>query len=141
MDKKEIAYLQYLILLNYDTISDYNEDIEDFEQRDLEVFYKNYPEMRVIPFKTMLNLQRYFNDEELCAGWCWTATPEGLIKFLEQNGETDERQKNLKFQLQEKDKYIKEVIKANKSTYDRMHNRIKKLQQQVEKLKGDKKWK
>lgn len=83
VNMKKIFYLSYLIIANYDDIMLYNDCVvEDFEQEDMNNFYKKYPNLKIIPFNVMLYLQRYYNSEMLSAGWCGTANPDNLIKFL-----------------------------------------------------------
>lgn len=96
MNIKKIFYLQYLISLNHNDIMLYDDYIvEDFEQEDMDNFYKEYPELKIIPFNTMLYLQRYYNSEMLSAGWCGATSPNNLIKFLERLGNKDGRKKNV----------------------------------------------
>lgn len=90
VNMKKIFYLSYLIITNYDDIMLYNDwMIEDYEQEDMDNFYERYPNLKIIPFNVMLYLQRYYNSEVLNAGWCTTANPDALIKFLKKMQEVN----------------------------------------------------
>lgn len=90
VNMKKIFYLSYLIITNYDDIMLYNDwVIEDYEQEDMDNFYERYPNLKIIPFNVMLYLQRYYNSEMLSAGWCGTANPDALIKFLKRMQEVN----------------------------------------------------
>lgn len=90
VNMKKIFYLSYLIIANYDDIMLYNDwIIEDYEQEDMDNFYEKYPNLKIIPFNVMLYLQRYYNSEVLNAGWCTTANPDALIKFLKKMQEVN----------------------------------------------------
>nr|DAT76238.1 MAG TPA: hypothetical protein [Caudoviricetes sp.] len=57
--------------------------LEDYEEEDMDRFYKDYPYCKIIPYRIMLEIQRFYNDAELSAGWCGVYSPQLLITCLE----------------------------------------------------------
>ena len=94
MTEKEI--LQELIGLIYDCseceyfdFKYYNYDatsvlgmMEDYEIEDMENFLKKYPYMKCIPYGLLYEMQRDYNSDVLCAGWCGCCSPERLVEFM-----------------------------------------------------------
>ena len=88
MKKEEVALLQDLIDISIKKIINYySRDIEIYEKEDMKKYLKEYPELKVIDYKIMLYLQRWYNDERLSAGWCGCTRPENLIEFLKSDFE------------------------------------------------------
>ena len=57
-------------------------DMEEYEIEDMDEFIEKYPYMNSIPYGIVYAMQKYYNAEYLCAGWCGCATPETLIKVF-----------------------------------------------------------
>lgn len=57
--------------------------LEDYEEEDMDRFYKEYPYCKIIPYRIMLEAQRFYNGQELDAIWCNAYDPESLIECFE----------------------------------------------------------
>lgn len=65
---------------------------EDYEKEDMEKLYKKYPElMYMISPRLMYRLQKFFNEEIMCASWCGvfnlSSIYRHIIEFEESNKE------------------------------------------------------
>lgn len=83
-DNKNSCGYNYLNYNEYTT--EFNEDfVADYEKKDMQDFFKEYPYMKIISYGIVLDLQRRYNDEMLCAGWCGYVSPETLVKRVIDN--------------------------------------------------------
>lgn len=58
--------------------------MEDYEIEDMDEFFKKFPFMKLFSYGAIYELQKYYNSEYLCAGWCGCTNPERLAKMLDQ---------------------------------------------------------
>lgn len=56
--------------------------MEEYEIEDMDEFIEKYPYMNSIPYGIVYLMQKYYNAEWLCAGWCGCASPETLIEIF-----------------------------------------------------------
>jgi hypothetical protein len=61
--------------------------MEDYEIEDMDKFLEEYPYMKAISYGVLFGLQKYYNSEYLCAGWCGCVSPERLVEQLKQEYE------------------------------------------------------
>ena len=54
--------------------------MEDYEIEDMERFLNEYPFMKLLDYGVVYELQKHYNSEWLCAGWCGCASPREIIE-------------------------------------------------------------
>jgi hypothetical protein len=73
---------------------------EDYEKRDMTKLYKDNPKlMYMISPYLMFRLQKFFNSEELCAGWCGYTSLSNLYDCVKTYIEADDNYKDLREKL------------------------------------------
>ena len=75
--------------VEYEDFSDktLEKEMDDYEKKDVDDFLKRYPYMKLLSRSVVYELQKYFNNDWLCAGWCCCACPEELIeKYVNKMG-------------------------------------------------------
>lgn len=56
---------------------------EDYEKEDMENLYRKYPElMYIISPYLMYRLQKFYNNEFMCAGWCGVFNLSSIYRFI-----------------------------------------------------------
>ena len=94
LSQEQIIFLKKFII-NYDNIDieEYLSQewyLEDYEKKDMEILYKNNPELiYYISPLLMFRLQKFYNSEFLCAGWCGCVPLSHIydlvLEYLNQN--------------------------------------------------------
>ncbi|MBO7526366.1 MAG: hypothetical protein J6T74_00545 [Clostridia bacterium] len=62
--------------------------MEDYEVKDMDKYLEEYPFLKAISYGVLYSLQKYYNSEWLCAGWCGCCPPDRLVILLEQAKES-----------------------------------------------------
>ena len=61
--------------------------MDKYEIEDMEDFLNKYPFMKLLDYEVVYELQKYYNSEWLCAGWCCCVIPEEIINRFGNKGE------------------------------------------------------
>ena len=54
--------------------------MDNYEEKDMNDFLKRYPYMKLLSYDVVYYLQKFYNGDYLCAGWCGCATPKEIIE-------------------------------------------------------------
>lgn len=72
---------------------------EDYEKKDMTKLYKDNPKlMYMISPYLMFRLQKFYNSEFLCAGWCGCTSLNNIYDLVKDYIETDDNFRDLREQ-------------------------------------------